>query len=74
MPPTRPIDGDQLSVVDLESSPATVVQSVTVGPAPAGVAISADGKLVLVVAHRFGRVVLRRRRQALAADRAHRAA
>ena len=36
-------------MVDLEASPPAVVQTVTVGPAPAGVAISPDGKMVLAV-------------------------
>lgn len=45
---TKTIDGNQLSVIDLGATPPAVVQRLTVGPAPAGVAISPDGKLVLV--------------------------
>ena len=45
---TKTVDGDQLSVLDLQSTPPAVVQTLTVGPAPAGVAISPDGTLVLV--------------------------
>jgi 6-phosphogluconolactonase (cycloisomerase 2 family) len=45
---TKVVDGNQVSVVDLEASPPALVQSLIVGPAPAGVAISSDGKLVLV--------------------------
>ena len=45
---TKTIDGDTLSVVDLQATPPAVVQTVTTGPAPASVAISPDGKLVLV--------------------------
>ena len=46
---TKVIDGNQISVVDLDAAPPAVVQSLTVGPAPAGVAVSPDGKLVLAV-------------------------
>lgn len=42
-------EGNQISVVDLEATPPALVQSLTVGPAPAGVAVSPDSKLVLVV-------------------------
>ncbi len=44
----KTIAGNQLSVVDLGVDPPAVVQRLSVGPAPAGVAISPDGKLVLV--------------------------
>jgi len=47
--PAKTIDGNQISVIDLEASPPAVVQTVSVGPAPAGVAISPDGKMVLAV-------------------------
>ena len=45
---SKVIDGNQLSVVDLQANPPAVVQTLTIGPAPAGVAISPDGQVVLV--------------------------
>jgi 6-phosphogluconolactonase (cycloisomerase 2 family) len=45
---TKVIDGNLLSVVDLQANPPAVVQSLSVGPAPAGVAVSPDGTLVLL--------------------------
>lgn len=45
---SKTVDGDQLSVVDLQATPPAVVQTVTTGPAPASVAVSPDGSLVLV--------------------------
>ena len=42
------IDGNSVSVIDLQVTPPAVVQTLATGPAPAGVAISPDGKLVLV--------------------------
>ena len=45
---SKTVDGDQLSVVDQQAVPPAVVQTVNTGPAPAGVAISPDGSLVLV--------------------------
>lgn len=47
--PSKLIDGTQISLVDLEASPAAVVQTLDVGPAPAGVAIAPNGQLALVV-------------------------
>ena len=44
----KTIDGNTVSVVDLQANPPAVVQSLTTGPAPANVAVSPDGKLVLV--------------------------
>ena len=46
---TKTTDGNQISVIDLEASPPALVQSLTEGPAPAGVAVSPDGKMVLAV-------------------------
>jgi DNA-binding beta-propeller fold protein YncE len=44
----KTIEGNTVSVVDLQANPPAVVQSVTTGPAPANAAVSPDGKLVLI--------------------------
>lgn len=41
-------DADTISVIDLKSQPARVVNTVTVGQTPEGIALSPDGKLVAV--------------------------
>jgi DNA-binding beta-propeller fold protein YncE len=51
-------DGNQLAVIDLQATPAAVVQTLTTGPAPAGVAIAPDGKLVLVTTRTDSAVVV----------------
>jgi len=45
---TKTTDGNTISLVDLDAQPPAVVQTITTGPAPAAVAISPDGRLVLV--------------------------
>ena len=42
------IDGNTVSVIDLQSNPPGVVQSLTVGAGPAGLAVAPDGKMVIV--------------------------
>lgn len=42
------IDGHTLSVIDLAASPPAVVQTVTVGAGPAGLAVSPDGRMAVV--------------------------
>ena len=41
-------DADTISLIDLKANPARVVDTVTVGPTPEGVALSSDGKHVAV--------------------------
>ena len=45
---TKVVDGNTLSVIDLAANPPGVVQSLTVGAGPAGLAISPDGRMVVV--------------------------
>ena len=42
-------DADTVSVIDLQAKPPRVVETVTVGPTPEGLALSPDGKTVAVV-------------------------
>ena len=46
--PTKTVNDNRLSVIDLKASPPAVIATVTVGAAPTGVSFSPDGKLVLV--------------------------
>jgi DNA-binding beta-propeller fold protein YncE len=41
-------DADTVSLIDIEAKPARVVQTVTVGPTPEGIALSPDGAFVAV--------------------------
>jgi DNA-binding beta-propeller fold protein YncE len=54
--PARTLQNDQVSVVDLTSTPPRILDTVVVGQAPAGVSINRAGSLALVANHGDGTV------------------
>jgi len=54
--PTKTVENDVVSVVDLQGQTPRIVNTVKVGKAPCGVSVSPDGKLALVANHNDGTV------------------
>ena len=54
--PTKTVENDVVSVVDLSGRTLRIVDTVKVGKAPCGVSVSPDGKLALVANHNDGTV------------------